>query len=52
MGIELKGDSFVVRDEYGGLVSGGGVRDQYQYRKDAWVRIGRRDSAITTKSPD
>jgi hypothetical protein len=43
MGVELRGNTFVVRDESGGLVSGGGVSDQYQFRSGAWVRIGRRE---------
>jgi hypothetical protein len=43
MGIEVRGHTFLVRDESGGLVSGGGVSDQYEFRKGAWVRIGRRE---------
>jgi hypothetical protein len=51
MGVELRGNSFVVKDESGGLVSGGGVSDQYQFRNGAWVRIGRRESSYFNDPP-
>jgi hypothetical protein len=51
MGIELRGNTFVVKDESGGLVSGGGVSDQYQFRSGAWVRIGRREFQYSNDPP-
>lgn len=51
MGIELRGNTFIVRDESGGLVSGGGVSDQYQFRNGAWVRIGRREFSYSNDPP-
>ena len=51
MGIELRGKTFIVRDESGNLVSGGGVSDQYQFRSGAWVRIGRLEFTYSNDPP-